>query len=88
VSPNDHTERRFDGIPWLAVDPSGRIDCVVYAANALDAMRVIPPGTSLYVGGPCPEHPRRPWWTENWPNARVGQGSGRGSPLVAASAGS
>lgn len=72
MSHRDQTEHGPDGIPWLALDASGRIHCVVYASDALDALRAIPPGTSLYIGGPCAEHPRRPWWTENWPPVRVG----------------
>ena len=79
----DDTEHVRDGIPWLALDPSGRIHAVVYAVDALAALREIPPGTSLYVGGPCAEHPGRPWWTENWPHVRAGHDADRSSPLAA-----
>jgi len=58
-------------IPWLAIDAHGRVHSVVYAANAIDASAGIPPGTSLYIGGPSAAHPGRPLWTENWRASRA-----------------
>lgn len=67
AGPGDGPGSTGGEIPWLALGPSGEVSCVVYACDGLAALRAIPPGTSLYVGGPSAEHPQRPWWVANWP---------------------
>lgn len=58
-------ERRA-AIPWRTFDSDGNLVGLVFAPTALDATSDLPPGHSVYVGGPSPDEPERPWWIEAW----------------------
>ena len=53
-------------VAWKTFDPEGRFAGLVYASNALEATREVPAHHSVYVGGPSPEQPDRPYWFEAW----------------------
>ncbi len=53
-------------LPWKVIDPDGRFTGIVVARNVLDATSQLPANHSVYVGGPCPRDPSRPWWIDAW----------------------
>jgi len=53
-------------VPWKTFDPEGRFAGLVFADNALEAAQSAPAGHSVYIGGPSPDQPDRPWWLEAW----------------------
>jgi hypothetical protein len=52
--------------PWKTFDPEGRPAGIVFAGDALEAAQKAPAGHSVYIGGPSPDQPNRPWWLEAW----------------------
>jgi hypothetical protein len=53
-------------VVWKTFDPEGGFAGLVLADDALEATRKVPAGHSVYIGGPSPDHPDRPWWLEAW----------------------
>ena len=53
-------------VAWKTFDPDGRFAGLVFADDALEAAHKVPAGHSVYIGGPAPAQPARPWWLEAW----------------------
>ena len=58
-------------VPWRAFNPEGDFLGLVLAQNALEAIRSLPPGCSVYVGGPSATEPERSWWVDAWNSGTV-----------------
>lgn len=53
-------------VAWKTFGPDEEFAGLVFARNAFEAARQVPAGHSVYVGGPSPDEPDRPWWVEAW----------------------
>jgi hypothetical protein len=53
-------------VAWKTFDPEGRFSGLVFADDALEAAHNAPAGHSVYIGGPSPAQPDRPWWIDAW----------------------
>jgi hypothetical protein len=58
-------------IPWRVFDAKGAFKGLVFAPNAVEALRQLPAGHSVYIGGPSAEYPLRPWWIDAWNSEAV-----------------